>query len=97
MHALQPIGQSITLQLFALTQPELSVKAQSPCDPMPMYDDDYSQVPCTPAADAEDKKLDLVWIWMDTFQQPSNFLDAEYKAFMWYATGFFKDNKQLWQ
>ena len=47
MHMLQPIGQSIIPQLFVLTQPELSVKAQSPHDPMPMYDDNYSQVPHT--------------------------------------------------
>ena len=47
IHMLQPIGQSIIPQLFVLTQPELSVKAQSPHDPMPMYDDNYSQVPHT--------------------------------------------------
>ena len=64
---------------------------------MPMYDDNYSQVPHTPAADTEDKKLDLVWIWMETLQRPSDFSDAEYETFMCYATGFFKDNKQLWQ
>ena len=68
MHVLQPICQSIILQLFALTQPEPSIKVQSPRDPVPMYNINYSQVPRTPAADAEDKKLDLVWIWMDTLQ-----------------------------
>ena len=83
-------------QLLVLTQPEPTSNAQSLHNIPHAYDDDYSQVLRSPAADKEDEKLDFLWLWMDTLHQLEEMSDSEYSAFLRFTTGFFKDSKHLW-
>lgn len=63
-----PIQQSFTTHVFALTQPEPSAKMTRSANLMPDTSNNYDQVPHTSAVIAEDEKLDLVWLWMDTLE-----------------------------
>ena len=96
VHTLHPVGRSYEPQSLALTQPEPTSNAQSLRNVPHTYDDDYSQVPRSPAADEEDEKLDFLWLWMDTLHRPEEMSDSEYSAFLRFTTGFFKDSKRLW-
>ena len=59
MHTLHLVSHSYEPQFLALTQPELIANTQSLHNTLHTYNDDYSQVPHSPAADKEDEKLDF--------------------------------------
>jgi RNase H-like domain found in reverse transcriptase len=97
VHTLHPVSHSYALQSLVLTQPELTSNAQHLRNAPHTYDDDYSQVPHSLAADEEDKRLDFLWLWMDTLQRLDDISDTKYSIFLCFATGFFKDSKCLWR
>jgi hypothetical protein len=58
---------------------------------------DYSEVPRSPSAIADDERLDMVAQWLQDLHRPPHLEDAKYTTFMRYCTEFFVDNGTLWR
>ena len=56
----------------------------------------YADVPRTLQAEAEDKRVDNVRLWLDSLVRPSDISDSDYVSLIRYAMKFFLRNGKLW-
>jgi Integrase zinc binding domain/RNase H-like domain found in reverse transcriptase len=57
----------------------------------------YADVPRTLQAEAEDKRVTKVRLWLDSLARPSDISDSDYASFIRYAMKFFLRNGKLWR
>jgi hypothetical protein len=57
----------------------------------------YHSVPCTDAAIATDKHLEMAHDWLNSLERPVNTSDHEVSLAIRYASGFFADSNVLWK
>ena len=57
----------------------------------------YADVPRTLQAEAEDKRVAKVRLWLDLLVRPSDISDSDYALFIRYAMKFFLRNGKLWR
>ena len=57
----------------------------------------YTNVPRTLQAEAEDKRVAKVRLWLDSLVRPLDISDSDYALFIRYAMKFFLRNGKLWR
>ena len=57
----------------------------------------YADVPRTLQAEAEDKRVGKVRLWLDSLARPSDISDSDYVSLIRYAMKFFLRNGKLWR